>query len=434
MSMFDEYVEKLKKQKIDHSGDDEASSGVSVDFEGMDIDHDSIKTLQGQIQDSKKTIEANTEQITQLQAGMEKAKSENRFQDAATAQNGMQLLLDANKNLEQSIIDTESLIEEKEAHNAEIALKYWETRLQNAPELMSRQQAEVVLRINRADRIMKVENQYAVHLDRALKVVQICIDDAIKNYNNQVSVSIGYQDTPLKEAVSLPANLIDSIQKVQTYTYTADIYYIKFHETYGCGSNPGALEVTFTNSAGHIGKAIHLGHTTQYRYDSEKNQQYRIKSTETMVLQNAKSTSTSLALYNYCVSKDLSNSYALRVTNECCKHLPKVVVESYLFAITKLIPLLEARLFQQGYSVTFSQTTAQLPYEYTADAYGHDESIIHEKVFKESPPRTYLKSLKEKVQTPSVLLPASLKIDLLQRKSMSDEQIQDHLYPRISFK
>ena len=58
MSMFDEYVEKLKKQKRDHSGDDEARSGVSVDFEGMDIDHDSIKTLQGQIQDSKKTIEA----------------------------------------------------------------------------------------------------------------------------------------------------------------------------------------------------------------------------------------------------------------------------------------------------------------------------------------------------------------------------------------
>ena len=146
MSMFDEYVEKLKKQKIDHSVDDEARSGVSVDFEGMDIDHDSIKTLHKQIEDSKKTIEANTEQIAQLQADMEKAKSENRFQDAATAQNGVQPLLDANKNLEQSIIDTKSLIKEKEAQNAEIALKNWETRL--PPDLMSRQQAEVV-RLNK---------------------------------------------------------------------------------------------------------------------------------------------------------------------------------------------------------------------------------------------------------------------------------------------
>ena len=96
------------------------------------------------------------------------------------------------------------------------------------------------------------------------------------------------------------------------------------------------------------------------------------------------------------------NSYALKVTNECCKHLPKVVVESYLFAITKLIPLLEARLFQQGYSVTFSKTTAPLAYEYTADAYGHDESIIHEKVFNENP-RIFVKSLQEKLQTSRIL-------------------------------
>ncbi len=90
-----------------------------MDFVDQDIDTESLKDLSAQIEASKKTLKSNNAQIAQLRDQMAKAKEEDRFQDAAIAQNGIEVLVENNKTVERSIEDTQSLMKEREAQNAD---------------------------------------------------------------------------------------------------------------------------------------------------------------------------------------------------------------------------------------------------------------------------------------------------------------------------
>lgn len=101
-----------------------------------EIDTESIKDLNAQIDVYEKTLQSNNEQIARFKDDMVKAKEEDRFQDAAIAQNGIEVLSDNNKNIEQSIYDTRTLIEEREAQNEEIIFEHFR---KNTPALVSQE-------------------------------------------------------------------------------------------------------------------------------------------------------------------------------------------------------------------------------------------------------------------------------------------------------